>query len=156
VPPSNPPKQRIAFDPTLLAGIPVEAEGKEDTTVVPLRRNQPRLERVSEESGIAIYALRDHRFLELPLPTELLDQLCESRRTVLDFRGREQTVTSSGLQNLLNLQSKARTTGTQLVLCNVPSSIRSLLALLNLDRPFDIQPGLPEAVAALKNTEPLP
>jgi len=142
-----------ALDPALLAGIPVEMEGKEDTTRRP-RSSKARFEKVGEESGIVIFELRDRRFLELPLAEEALNQLCAAPQVVIDLRGRELLVTSNGLQNLLNLQKKATLTGTRLVLCNVPASVQDLLPILSVDRFFEIQPGVPEAVASLQRAKP--
>ena len=76
--------------------------------------------------------------------------LAAQPRLVIDMR-RLLFVDSSGVGALVNALSRSRKLGGDIKLANVPAQVRSVLAVVHLDKLFATFPSVDEAVAAFAN-----
>ena len=135
---------------TVSEAVVVAVDGPEDTTIRPRKKFiRGDLEKRGEDSGIAIFEVRDRHFLEHPLDPETLALLDSPSHVVIDMQNRDQVVTAMGVQNLREIQVRLKQGGKRLVLCNTPAPLSKLLAMLVLSEQFEVQPDIAGAVTAL-------
>jgi anti-sigma B factor antagonist len=71
-------------------------------------------------------------------------------RFVLELSGLRY-MNSSGLNVLVNVLTKARNAGGEVVVCNLSAKVRDLLVITKLDTIFHILPTVEEAIKKLKS-----
>ena len=69
---------------------------------------------------------------------DLFEERCDAARWSLDFREVDH-ITSVGLNELIGINSQARSRGVQLVLLDVCDSVRDVFALTRLERLFEFE-----------------
>lgn len=68
--------------------------------------------------------------------SDIIEEGADGTRLSLDFQGVDR-ITSVGLNELIGINSQARSQGVQLVLMNVCDSVRGVFALTRLERMFE-------------------
>ena len=105
---------------------------------------------VCDMNGVTVIRLRMRELDETKL-----QRFTKELNTVVEAPNREQIVvdlgevsflTSTGIGAIIALQKKLHSSGSTMKLCSLHPDIRSLFAITQVDRLFDIQPDADEAV----------
>lgn len=108
----------------------------------------------THQGGITIFKL-EGEIIEKGQTTGLIEQIDKllssgKKNIVLDL-GELRYMNSSGLNVLVNILTKARNAGGDVLVCHLSEKIKSLLVVTRLDTIFHIVPTVEEAVQRLKS-----
>ena len=107
----------------------------------------------SEENGIAMFHLQGD-IIDKAEATTFIEEINKiiatgKNKFILELSG-VKYMNSSGLNILVNLLTKARNAGGDVVVCNLSKKVSDLLVITKLDSIFHILPTEQEAIKKLK------
>lgn len=107
----------------------------------------------SHQGGITVFKL-EGEIIDKGQTTGLMEQidklLSSGKKSIVLDLGGLRYMNSSGLNVLVNILTKTRNAGGEVLVCHLSEKVRSLLVVTKLDTIFHILPSVEEAIKKLK------
>ena len=109
-----------------------------------------RIDRNGKADVIALEGMLTDKSQATELFASVDKLLAENRNRFIISLENSKYMNSTGLNILINILTKARKSGGEVVVCNVPQKINELLLITKLNTVFTVTPSLDEAMSKIE------